>query len=130
MAKLKDKRLLSLTMTLFAFIGIVGLLMMPQHALTWVLMLGFSSGAGFILGLSFISLRTHNAHQTAALSGMAQCIGYLVAATAPIIMGSLHEATSSWEIPLMITAGVTIIWAFLAMPAGKSEIITQPSNLS
>ena len=42
-------------------------------------------------GLSFVSLRTHNAQQAAALSGMAQCIGYLLAATGPILAGTLHS---------------------------------------
>ena len=126
MAKVKDKRVLSLTMTILAFIGITGLLMMPQYAIAWVMMLGFSCGGGFILGLSFVGLRTHNAHQAAALSGMAQCIGYLFAATGPIIFGSLHETTSSWDIPLIIAAGMSIIWASLAVKAGRSAVITQP----
>ena len=126
MAKVKDKRVLSLTMTILAFIGITGLLMMPQYAIAWVMMLGFSCGGGFILGLSFVGLRTHNAHQAAALSWMAQCIGYLFAATGPIIFGSLHETTSSWDIPLIIAAGMSIIWASLAVKAGRSAVITQP----
>ena len=130
MAKVKDKRLLSLIMTILAFIGITGLLIMPQHAAAWVMMLGFSCGGGFILGLSFVGLRTHNAHQAAALSGMAQCIGYLFAATGPIIFGSLHETTGSWDMPLIITAGISIIWASLAVKAGRSAVITHQLNPS
>ena len=130
MAKVKDKRVLSLMMTILAFIGITGLLMMPQHAIGWVMMLGFSCGGGFILGLSFVGLRTHNAHQAAALSGMAQCIGYLFAATGPIIFGSLHETTGSWDMPLIITAGISIIWASLAVKAGRSAVITHQLNPS
>ena len=130
MAKVKDKRLLSLIMTILAFIGITGLLIMPQHAVAWVMMLGFSCGGGFILGLSFVGLRTHNAHQAAALSGMAQCIGYLFAATGPIIFGSLHETTGSWDMPLIITAGISIIWASLAVKAGRSAVITHQLNPS
>jgi len=130
MAKVRDKRVLSLMMTVLAFIGITGLFMMPQHAIAWVIMLGFSCGGGFILGLSFVGLRTHNAHQAAALSGMAQCIGYLFAATGPIIVGSLHETTSSWDMPLMLAAGISIIWASFAMLAGRSDVITQQLNPS
>lgn len=130
MAKVKDKRVLSLIMTILAFIGITGLLMMPQRAVAWVMMLGFSCGGGFILGLSFVGLRTHNAHQAAALSGMAQCIGYLFAATGPIIFGSLHETTGSWDMPLIITAGISIIWASLAVKAGRSAVITHQLNPS
>lgn len=128
MAKVKDKRSLSLAMTLLALVGITGLLAMHQHAVIWVTLLGFSCGGGFILGLSFVGLRTHNAHQAAALSGMAQCIGYLFAATSPIIFGSLHEATNSWDMALILAAGMSIIWAGLATQAGKSLIISAPKQ--
>jgi len=130
MAKVKNKRTLSLAMTLLAFVGITGLLMMHEHAEIWVTLLGFSCGGGFILGLSFVALRTHNAHQAAALSGMAQCIGYLFAATSPIIFGSLHETTGSWDMPLIITAGMSIIWASFAMQAGRSDVIPPLLNPS
>ncbi|MFT5805986.1 MAG: CP family cyanate transporter-like MFS transporter [Moritella dasanensis] len=130
MAKVKDKRTLGLAMTILAFIGITGLLMMHQHAVIWVTLLGFSCGGGFILGLSFVGLRTHNSHQAASLSGMAQCIGYLFAATSPIIFGSLHEATNSWDMPLMLAAGMSLIWVGLATLAGKSALISPPNLLT
>ncbi|QUM75564.1 CynX/NimT family MFS transporter [Moritella sp. 24] len=130
MGKMKDKRGLSLAMTLLALVGITGLLTLPQYAVLWVGLLGFSCGGGFILGLSFVGLRTHNAHQAAALSGMAQCMGYLFAASGPLLFGSLHEATGSWNIPLIITAGISIIWASFAMLAGRTAIITPPINMS
>ncbi|MEI8642082.1 hypothetical protein P4S68_17355 [Pseudoalteromonas sp. Hal099] len=62
--------------------------------------LGFSSGACFILGLSFISLRTDNSTQAASLSGMSQSIGYLLAAIGPMVAGALHTSTGSWSAPL------------------------------
>jgi CP family cyanate transporter-like MFS transporter len=40
-----------------------------------------------ILGLTFIGLRASSAHQAAALSGMAQSVGYLLAACGPPLMG-------------------------------------------
>ncbi|MDX2319651.1 MAG: CynX/NimT family MFS transporter [Moritella sp.] len=129
MAKMKDKRGLSLAMTVLALVSIVGLLTLPQHAAFWVSLLGFSCGGGFILGISFVGLRTHNAHQAAALSGMAQCMGYLFAATGPIIFGSLHEATSSWDVPLTIAAVIAIVWACSALLVGKPHVITHPHQL-
>ncbi len=39
-----------------------------------------------ILGLTFIGLRASSAHQAAALSGMAQSVGYLLAACGPPVM--------------------------------------------
>ncbi|MDZ3934662.1 hypothetical protein UXB74_24795, partial [Escherichia marmotae] len=56
------------------------------------LALGFGSGATMILGLTFIGLRASSAHQAAALSGMAQSVGYLLAACGPPLMGKIHDA--------------------------------------
>ncbi|WP_318474536.1 MFS transporter [Photobacterium leiognathi] len=128
MAKMKDKRAMSFAMAILAFIGILGLLVMPEHALIWVICFGFSCGGGFILGLSFVGIRTHDAHQAAALSGMAQCMGYLLAATGPIIFGSLHESTHSWEVPLYMTLAVCVVWGFLALFAGRSHVIVRTQN--
>ena len=128
MAKMKDKRGMSVAMAVLSFMGILGLLFMPQHAIVWVIAFGFSCGGGFILGLSFVGIRTHDAHQAAALSGMAQCMGYLLAATGPIIFGSLHEMTGSWHVPLIMTAGVCVIWALLALFAGRSHVIVRTKS--
>lgn len=123
MAKLKDKRLLSGGMGVLAFVGIGGLLLFPQFAAIWIIMFGFSCGGGFILGLSFVGIRTHDAHQAAALSGMAQCMGYLLAAAGPICFGLLHEATGSWDLPLIMCLVVCVAWAGISMFAGLPHII-------
>jgi CP family cyanate transporter-like MFS transporter len=60
-------------------------------AVMWTLVFGFGSGATMILGLTFIGLRASSAHQAAALSGMAQSIGYLLAACGPPLMGKIHD---------------------------------------
>ncbi|MGF1805574.1 CynX/NimT family MFS transporter [Aliivibrio sifiae] len=123
MAKLKDKRLLSGGMGVLAFVGIGGLLLFPQFAAIWIIMFGFSCGGGFILGLSFVGIRTHDAHQAAALSGMAQCMGYLLAAAGPICFGLLHQATGSWDLPLIMCLVVCVAWAGISMFAGLPHII-------
>jgi CP family cyanate transporter-like MFS transporter len=64
---------------------------MPDMAVMWTLVFGFGSGATMILGLTFIGLRASSAHQAAALSGMAQSIGYLLAACGPPLMGKIHD---------------------------------------
>ncbi len=48
-----------------------------------------------ILGLTFIGLRASSAHQAAALSGMAQSVGYLLAACGPPLMGKIHDANGN-----------------------------------
>jgi CP family cyanate transporter-like MFS transporter len=99
-----------------AFIaGILGLLVMAtQGVVIWIVLLGLGSGALFSLALSFLVLRAADARHVAALSGMAQSIGYLLAATGPIALGWLHDTTGTWNWPLAALAVV----AAVALAAG------------
>ncbi|GIU43329.1 cyanate transporter [Shewanella sairae] len=124
MGRIKDKRLLTLALTLMACVGIIGLLLIPSQAMIWGMLFGFGAGGGFIVALALISLRTSSAYQAATLSGMAQFIGYLVAATGPMIMGEIHEQTASWQLPLMICAVCSLFWGGFAWLAAKDEVIT------
>ncbi|MFA0088691.1 MFS transporter [Vibrio sp. 10N.261.51.F12] len=87
-----------------SFTGVLGLVLAPHFAVAWVVLFGFGNCATFIVALSFISLRTHSPGQAATLSGMAQSVGYALAAVGPSLIGSLHQATSSWHIPIALVA--------------------------
>jgi CP family cyanate transporter-like MFS transporter len=104
LSKLKDQRILALLLAILGFLCALGLLYLPNFAFMWSTTLGFCSGAIFILGLSYISLRTHDSRQAASLSGMAHCIGYLLAAIGPIFAGGLHSYFNSWAPVLWLCA--------------------------
>jgi len=76
---MKDQRAAALITSSMSAVSLLGLMLAPSLALLWAVLLGFGCGASLILGLTFIGLRTTNARDAAALSGMAQCIGYLIA---------------------------------------------------
>ena len=118
--RLKDQRLAAVTVSLLTAISLIGLTFAPSYAMLWAALLGFGSGASMILGLTFIGLRTRNAGDTAALSGMAQCVGYLMAAAGPLLLGQLHDWAGSWTIPLLFTATISIAGAFTGMLAGRN----------
>ncbi len=128
MAKIHDKRLMTFSLAIITFLSLLGFLFLPQYAAIWTFMFGFSAGGGFILGLSFMALRTSTPYQAAALSGMSQCFGYLLAATGPILMGSLHQLTGHWTVPLIFCAVISIIWGVFALIAGKDGIIPHPAE--
>lgn len=71
-----------------------------------------------ILGLTFIGLRASSAHQAAALSGMAQSVGYLLAACGPPLMGRIHDANGDWHIPLLAVALISLVMAVCGALAG------------
>ncbi len=76
-----------------------------------------------ILGLTFIGLRASSAHQAAALSGMAQSVGYLLAACGPPLMGRIHDANGDWHIPLLAVALISLVMAVCGALAGRDREI-------
>ncbi|RYY81902.1 MAG: cyanate transporter, partial [Comamonadaceae bacterium] len=63
----------------------------------WAVLLGIAQGGAFALALTLIVLRSRDAHVAAQLSGMAQGVGYLVAAFGPLLVGLLRGWTGSFE---------------------------------
>lgn len=118
--RLKDQRLAAATVSLITALSLVGLLYVPGYAILWAALLGFGSGASMMLALTFIGLRSTNAGDAAALSGMAQCVGYLMAAAGPLLLGQLHDWTGDWTAPLLITAAISVAGAFTGMLAGRN----------
>lgn len=119
LSRLKDHRGIAILMALFWCFAVSGLAWFPQLASLWIALGGFGSGAAMILGLSFIAMRTGSAHQAAALSGMAQSIGYLLAAAGPPLMGKIHDLSDSWSLPLLLCACLSIMMAIFGAYAGR-----------
>ena len=98
-------------------------LLQAVYIIGWTLLFGFGSGATMILGLTFIGLRASSAHQAAALSGMAQSGGYLLAACGPPLMGRIHDANGDWHIPLLAVALISLVMAVCGALAGRDREI-------
>ena len=121
--RLKDQRAIAIIVALMCAISACGLWFWPGQAVVWTLVFGFGSGATMILGLTFIGLRANSAHQAAALSGMAQTIGYLLAACGPPLMGKIHDANGDWQIPLLAVALISVVMALFGALAGRDQEI-------
>ncbi|ABI73679.1 MFS transporter [Shewanella sp. 11B5] len=128
LAKLKDQSALSFLLGVLSAISALGLLYVPHFAFAWTIMLGFCSGACFILGLSFISLRTDDQHQAASLSGMSQCVGYLLAAVGPMLAGAIHTTTSSWTGPLWLCVIAALLCALCGLGGGRNTTLHKSVN--
>lgn len=119
-----DQRSIAALVSFMCAVGATGFWFMPGQAVLWTLLFGFGSGATMILGLTFIGLRASSAHQAAALSGMAQSVGYLLAACGPPLMGRIHDTQGSWQIPLLAVAALAVVMAVFGLYAGRNKEIT------
>jgi CP family cyanate transporter-like MFS transporter len=118
----RNQRALATVNSVIMLAAYIGLLVTPEWALVWTVVLGLGGGACLVLALAFLSLRAQDAAGAGALSAMAQSVGYLLAAVGPVIFGLLHTVSSGWHAPLILmcvaAAGQTIV----AMVAGAGTV--------
>lgn len=121
--RFRDQRRIAALVSLMCAVGAAGFWFLPTQSVLWTLLFGFGSGATMILGLTFIGLRASSAHQAAALSGMAQSVGYLLAACGPPLMGKIHDTQGDWQIPLLAVAALAVVMAVFGLYAGRDKEI-------
>lgn len=103
--------------------GLIGLITAPGAApLLWSILLGLGMSV-FSLALVVIALRARTSEETAKLSGMAQGVGYLIAATGPLLFGVLHESTEGWTTPLTLLTAVLVIQIITGALAGRPRTV-------
>ena len=121
-SKRKDQRSAVVFLVGIELVSIIGL-MLPQIGFVplWVGAIGFALGGTFGLALLFIVLRTDDSDTATELSGMAQSIGYFIAAIGPIIFGSLFDLTGSWLYPLGLLIAIGLLKLYTGLGAAKNE---------
>lgn len=122
--RMKSQRFLVTITTILLLSGTLGLIYGSLSLIVcWIVMLGIGGGFAFSLAMMFFGLRTENAGQAAELSGMAQSVGYLLAAIGPTLFGYLHDVTNSWTIPLFILVGASILLLIFGLGAARDRYI-------
>ena len=95
-------------------VAVLGIVALPVALPLWVVLAGASSGASLVYALTRISLAARTSAEATRLSGMAQSLGYLLAAVGPVTVGWLRDATGSWTAPLLLLAAVAVTQAAAA----------------
>ncbi|MFG2868111.1 CynX/NimT family MFS transporter [Streptomyces sp. NPDC048338] len=105
--RMRSQRPLVAVVTTLVAAGYAGLMVAPvEGAWLWSAVLGVGQGGAVGLALTLIVLRSGDAVTASRLSGMAQTVGYLLAAAGPLAAGAVHQATGSWTVPLALVLGV------------------------
>lgn len=95
----------------FTAAGLLLFIFSPTYYMHYAALAIMAVGMGAIFSLCnmFYSLRTRNAAETTALSGMAQCIGYVLSSFGPVTMGKLFDLTGSWYPPLIFLFAMLVV---------------------
>ncbi|GAA1139008.1 MFS transporter [Nocardioides aquiterrae] len=120
LARTTDQRLFGVLVTAPILVALPGLALVPSMALLWVLATGVSTGASFVLALSMLGLRSSSTSATVQLSGMAQSVGYLLAAAGPVVSGWLHDRTGDWRSALLLMTGLAVAQCGAVLVAGRA----------
>lgn len=123
MPRFRDQRGLAVCCASLGFVGTLGMWLAPGAAAVWVVVLGIGAGPSLILALSFIGLRTQSVQTAAALSLMAQGVGYFIAMFGPLAFGFLHDVSGGWTLPLLFVMGVATALGIMGMLAGRRVTI-------
>lgn len=121
--RVKDQRGLGLLCSGLILAGVSGLYYYPAQAMFWLVLAGTGAGIAMVVCLSLFNLRSHGHSQAAALSGMAQCVGYLMAAAGPALVGIAVQHTHQWAVPFTLLMGLAAVQTVISVLAGRDRTI-------
>ena len=70
--------------------------------------------------MTMIVLRSPDSHVASHLSGMAQCVGYMLAAIGPLLVGLIHSVTESYAATAILFVLLGIGVAIFGWGAGRA----------
>src|SRR5215207_2534733 len=126
--RMRTQRPLVVAVALAYAVGLGGLLVDPGGAtLPWVAAFGLAQGGGFALALTLIVLRSPTPLVAARLGGVAQCLGYLLAALGPLVLGALYDLSGGWGWPLAVLLACLVPMTWAGWGAGRDAVLSEAS---
>ncbi len=124
--KMNNQRGLVLGLGAVYLISFIGLLFGGGPLIfLWVVLIGLAQGSGFSLALTFLVLRAKDVMDASRLSGMAQSLGYSLAAIGPALIGYEYDHTHSWFLPILTLLIIAILLVAAGMGAGRNKYVLE-----
>ncbi|WKE65561.1 cyanate transporter [Gallaecimonas kandeliae] len=106
---------------------LVGLMLILLAGDAWLwpagLILGVGQGASFGLALALLVLRSPDSQVAARLSGMAQGLGYCLAALGPLAVGAWQDGFGGWTATAPLLAAISLMATLFGLLAGRNRLI-------
>ncbi|PHV68522.1 CynX/NimT family MFS transporter [Williamsia muralis] len=115
----RGQRAITLSACVVSAVGFAGLIGTDHWTALWVICVAAGPGASISLALLFMVLRSSSPAQTGQISGMAQAVGYCLAAAGPLAIGALHDISGSWPLAMGVLSLALVPQALSALLAAK-----------
>ncbi|MEP9396090.1 MFS transporter [Mesorhizobium sp. KR2-14] len=117
----KDQRGINVALLAAAVIALLGLLFAPTSTvLVWAVLQGIGQGGLIAVAMTVIVLRSPDPHVAAHLSGMAQGVGYVLAAIGPLMVGLIRSWTGSFDAAALLFIALGGGAAIMGAGAGRA----------
>lgn len=126
-ARVKSQRIIVAGACTSYFLGIAMLILFHSTPAVLISLMFLSGGgsAAFSWSMVMLSLKTKDAQQAIALSGMAQSVGYSLAAVGPTLCGVIFDLAGTWSPVLGLFLGITFGMVTTGILAAKKEKLFQ-----
>ena len=120
----RDQRSAATVLYGLVLAGLAGCFYAPLgSAWIWVTLLGLGQGGLLAVALTLILLRAPDAGVAARLSGMAQGIGYTLAAGGPLLVGVIRQASGGFGAVPVLFAALGALGIASGLAAGRARVI-------
>ena len=118
------QRMIAVVLSVAGTVGLLGLLLAPLSGVwVWAVIQGLAQGGLFSLALTMVLLRSPDSHVASHLSGMAQSVGYVPAALAPLGVGLLHQWTGGFQAVAGLVVLIGIGLVVTGLIAGRATVV-------
>lgn len=121
----RARRFIPALLPIVGIIGVLGLMLAPESIMLWAACIGATSGASLGMSLTLMAQRARDHDTAAALSGMSQSVGYIIAAMGPVAFGWLHAATGGWALSLGLMLLVLIAQGVVGLLVGRDRFVLE-----
>jgi CP family cyanate transporter-like MFS transporter len=119
--KCRDQRAVNVVLAACATFALIGFLFAPLSTVwVWAVIQGIGQGGLIAVAMTMIVLRSPDSNVAAHLSGMAQFIGYLLAATGPLLVGVIHGLTGGFAASAVLLVVIGFAAALAGLGAGRA----------
>ncbi|WP_137933161.1 CynX/NimT family MFS transporter [Mesorhizobium comanense] len=122
--RLKDQRVVNVVLIAIAVTALLGILFAPTSTiLFWAVLQGIGQGGLIAAAMTLIVLRSPDSHVAAHLSGMAQGVGYVLAAFGPLLVGLIRGWTGSFSETAFLFVALGLGAAIMGFGAGRAQLV-------